>query len=94
MERPTDSELAEMLRSGASGIGSSHSEYCISSDNCSCYADMEKMLAAANLLDGGTPEEKQRREDEAIANSVQGFPIFENKEQADRYFGALERLSE
>lgn len=41
----------------------------------------------------GTPEERQRREDEAIVDGLVGFPIFENREAAERYFAAVKRLS-
>lgn len=88
-ERPSDKDLARMLRNGASGIGASHSEYCVSSDNCACGAEQNEMLAAAELLD---PD--QRAADEAIVSSVRGFPIFDSKEEFERYTAALQRLAE
>jgi hypothetical protein len=92
-KEPEKADIARMLRAGASAVLGVHQEYCISSDNCTCYKESDEMLAAANALDGLLPEEQQWAEDLAVVNGVHGFPIFDNEEQGKRYFAALERLN-
>lgn len=92
-ERPSDDHLARMLRNGAQGIGAACSEFCISSDNCSCSSEQQEMYDAAEFLDSGTPEEKQHREDLAVVGAVRGFPIFRDEAGGKRYFDAWARLA-